>query len=366
MTSTSDQGTPSGPTDPRSTTQLTEISTQTFHAFPNLPPELRMKIWKASCLPRSEHDHGIQHVTADVVQENWDGDYDEIVVCDEHLEYFEDDFDVETDEMGYVTLRASKRDTKLPVNFQTTTDQSKKSAYLWDHGLWMACRESRAAITEYLKIDSWLRHYTADQEHLLFSLPCAPSQRHILHYPSTVRYLPRSLYNMHLLAPFLGRRNFTIIQQWNIALKFDRSWLIGFPDNIYQLRQENSPRGLLANWMDRFQDAVGPEPTLWIVDDTVSWVTLPGLECKTLYRDCGAEYVQSYWFAVRDNTAPKTPDVEEFMILFSRLLEEDGGYDDLEIANMIQLLVRKDRELPPESDAETEDGEVEDGDKPEN
>ncbi|KAM0398833.1 hypothetical protein ACHAPZ_007798 [Fusarium culmorum] len=228
-----------------------------------------MKIWKASCLPRSEHDHGIQHVTADVVQENWDGDYDEIVVCDEHLEYFEDDFDVETDEMGYVTLRALKRDTKLPVNFQTTTDQSKKSAYLWDHGLWMACRESRAAITEYLKIDSWLRHYTADQEHLLLSLPWydynfpstlvphkkdAPWRPIVLPRsdifcitPSTVRYLPRSLYNMHLLAPFLGRRNFTIIQQWNIALKFDRSWLIGFPDNIYQLRQENSPRGLLAN-----------------------------------------------------------------------------------------------------------------------
>ncbi|PTD10164.1 hypothetical protein FCULG_00007548 [Fusarium culmorum] len=267
-----------------------------------------MKIWKASCLPRSEHDHGIQHVTADVVQENWDGDYDEIVVCDEHLEYFEDDFDVETDEMGYVTLRALKRDTKLPVNFQTTTDQSKKSAYLWDHGLWMACRESRAAITEYLKIDSWLRHYTADQEHLLLSLPW-----YDYNFPSTL-----------------------------VPHKKDAPW-----------------RPIVLPRSDIF--CITP-----IVDDTVSWVTLPGLECKTLYRDCGAEYVQSYWFAVRDNTAPKTPDVEEFMILFSRLLEEDGGYDDLEIANMIQLLVRKDRELPPESDAETEDGEVEDGNKPEN
>ena len=79
-----------------------------FHFFPKLPPEVRIKIWKAACLPRTSTDHGIHFITVDRVPET--DDRDSKVTSHPNLEGFDEEFyDVENEENGFVTLRAVRR-----------------------------------------------------------------------------------------------------------------------------------------------------------------------------------------------------------------------------------------------------------------
>jgi len=118
---------------------------QEFHLFSKLPPELRIRIWKAACLPRTSTDHGIYYVFVNRVRKSEeDEDY---VTLDPNLDGYDDKFDVENDETAYVTLWALKRERPEP--------RSHASGYLYDAGLWAACKESRVAITEYLEIKGW-------------------------------------------------------------------------------------------------------------------------------------------------------------------------------------------------------------------
>ncbi|WXC52629.1 hypothetical protein QX201_012292 [Fusarium graminearum] len=353
-------------------TNVTEVTaptltpTPTFHPFPNLPAELRLRIWKAACLPRTQNDRAIQYVTADVVQENWDDD--DLVIFDEDVEYFFESDDEEDHETGYVTLRGlsgKKLHNSPPTN----------SAHLWDQGLWMACTESRRAIAKHLETHKWLPITGQRDEEYLSSVPWFhtyfPSilvpHRKAKHWrlivvprrdifcisAANLRYLPKSLYGMKLLAPLFGQRKSTIIGDWNIALKFDSSWNDNLPVDLYDLKQEKTPRGLLANWMDMLADEFEFQPTLWIIDDTAGWVAHPDPEPKTVFRDCDAEYVLSYWTSLRDYTGNgELGDLHEFISHFAEILEDGGNPDHIGVLVHIQFLVRKDRQMPPEPEAE--------------
>ncbi|RGP74033.1 hypothetical protein FSPOR_1728 [Fusarium sporotrichioides] len=252
----------------------TETTAPTFHGFPKLPPELRFKIWKAACLPRTYYDHGIHYVSVDVVEEDWrTGD---VVALDKNLEGYDEEFDMMSHAADYITLKALNVSKNRLVGAQTTTNHRKESAYLWDAGLWTACRESRYAINEHQDIDGWLQVYnrtiTGSPDdfwdlwyHKNFPSTIVPHKKDTPWRPivaprsdifcitaSALGALPRTLYGMRLLSPFLGQRNFTVVEDWNIAFKFDSSWNIGFPDDSEELKQENSRRGLLANWVDDF------------------------------------------------------------------------------------------------------------------
>ncbi|KAG8666709.1 hypothetical protein FPOAC2_11828 [Fusarium poae] len=356
-------------------------NTPAFHGFSKLPPELRIKIWKEACLPRTDNDHGLQYVTVDLVtMASLDADE---VLLDENLEGYDEEFDVESDETEYITLRALERIKKRRSNAQTPPDQSnKQSAYLWDAGLWLACKESRDAITEYLNINKWIQHakqeYTTDLPSWYdkkFPSTLVPHEtdkpwrpivmpRSDIFCIDTPHYLPRSLYGMKLLAPFLGQKRFTITQDWNIAFKFDSSWIVDFPRSIYEIQSENSPRGLLADWIERFEDEAYPEPTLWIIYDTARWVRLPGLECKTTYRDFCTEYVQIHWCALRgDAVNNETGDVRIFMELFADVVagvNEDWFFSDwfCSVKEHVQFLVRKENEIPSDILTESEESEI--------
>ncbi|KAM0490048.1 hypothetical protein ACHAP8_011971 [Fusarium lateritium] len=360
-------------------------NTPAFHGFPKLPPELRIKIWKAACLPRTDSDHGLQYVTVDVVKEDWENE--DVVVYNENLEGYDDEFEVESDDTGYITLRALKRTKKRPSNSQTPSNQSnKQSAYLWDAGLWLACKESRDTITEYLAIDKWIQvteqHHPTDVfdpgswYNKKFLSTLVPHKKDTIWRPmvvprsdifciasSPLRHLPRSLYGMKLLAPFLGQSKFTITQDWNIALRFDSSWLVNFPHDYYKLQTENSPRGMLANWVHMLLDDVNPAPTLWIIDDTARWATVAGLECGTVYRDCSAEYVQADWCTLLGETSNRGRcDVGIFMSSFAQLVEydHDAEWEWFEfdgVRHDIKLLVRKENAILTHIPAESQDGE---------
>jgi hypothetical protein len=176
---------------------------------------------------------------------------------------------------------------------------------------------------------------------------------------------------MNMLAPFLGTRNFTILGGWNIAFKFDNSWNVDFPRNLGKLKRENSQRGLLANWLENlgemFMNDACNQPVLWIIDDTVGWVTQPGLEYKSVYRDCGGDYVRAHWSATRgDSTSGGVGAVGQFINSLGKLLDGfvDGFmYMEMDMRTLIHLLVRKDNEIPSEVGADFGTGDTTDFDE---
>ncbi|ENH71930.1 hypothetical protein FOC1_g10002123 [Fusarium oxysporum f. sp. cubense race 1] len=95
---------------------ITEEMPPAFRYFKRLPIELRLKIWEAACLPSTDADHGLHYVTLDVVEE------------------------------------ALKR----PCEKSSEATNPNKSAYLWDAGLWLACKESRSVIAKHLDFEGWL------------------------------------------------------------------------------------------------------------------------------------------------------------------------------------------------------------------
>lgn len=135
--------TPTGGTD-----NLADIPPTTFHSFPKLSPEIRVKIWKYACFPRSETDHGIHYVTVNIVHEDFEEE--DIVTIDDNLEGYDEEFAVESDDDGYITLMAPK----LPFDHAAGLS-SNASACLWDARLSTACHESMLALAEYHNLQGW-------------------------------------------------------------------------------------------------------------------------------------------------------------------------------------------------------------------
>ncbi|RFN44912.1 hypothetical protein FIE12Z_10847 [Fusarium flagelliforme] len=319
---------------------------QKFHLFSKLPPELRIKIWEAACLPRTSTGHGIHYVFVNRVSESEeDEDY---VTCDPNLDGYDDEFDIENDETTYVTLQALKPERPEP--------RGHASSYLYDAGQWAACKESRVAIYEYLDVKRWETLQESGLRDML-----EPGWYSKGEFPSTLKpsknetwrpiSLPKSLYSMKLLAPFMGTRRFTIVEDWNIAFKFRDTWNHKFPKDVEVLKQEKSPRGFLANWFERFHDEILPEPTLYVIDDTGSWVEPSGW-MPTVYRDCDNEYVEVPWNASSQSTRTNIAGAAGvFIDQMEDLLQDDFPYDfeDMDspyewqplVQNKIRLLVRK-------------------------
>ncbi|RGP69255.1 hypothetical protein FLONG3_7891 [Fusarium longipes] len=351
----------------------------TFHCFPKLPPELRIKIWKAACFHRTDKDHGIHYVSVDTVVES--GEDEDIVLFDDNLQGFDDEFYMEHDQNGYITLRALSR-----TNGQNQDNHPKQSAYLWDAGLWSACKESRNAIIKHMDLDGWLKLRDESQQDLdedmsgwytqSFPSTLVPHERDkewrpftvprqdifcITGRPSALQY---SLFGLKLLAPLLGTPTFTIVENWKVAFKFDNSWNHNFPLKLDDLMQEGSKRGLLANWVDEVRlggydvDAYYL-PSLWIIDDTSPWAALPGLEPETVYHDCGAEYVRCHWGDIRGHAFDhgESP-VEQFINSFAALMDnyEDSSYMlfPTEAELHINLLVHKENRVPDDCRSATE------------
>jgi hypothetical protein len=343
----------------------------TFHCFPKLPTEIRLQIWKHACFPRSKIDHGIQYVTVNIVHE--DADEEDCVIFDDDLEGYDDELHVESDYDGYITLTGPKRPGNEPAGVQRSASRPNASACLWDGGLLTACRESRLVITEYHDLKGWLelrkQSNNSTQTHAWYEkdypstliphktdekwCPMVVPLRDIFCIDaSCVKTLPKSLYTMKLLAPFISTRTFTIVESWNIALKFDSSWNTNFPYHVGRLRREKTPRGLLANWLDRFQDEILPEPSVWIIDDSVGWVASPDKNSSPVYRDCDGDYIQINWDDTRCNGG--RGDVALFMDSLGDVLDDEDDYLPFETKKIVKLLVRKDNQLSRELEEDYE------------
>jgi len=101
------------------------MSSPTFHPVPRLPAEIQLQIWKAACIIssfpgyESYEQAGLHYVNVDTVK---------------------------TGGRDRLTLRALNN--KQGPNGDEEIPNNNRSAYMWDGGLWGACRLSREVITE--------------------------------------------------------------------------------------------------------------------------------------------------------------------------------------------------------------------------
>ncbi|KAF4457238.1 tetracycline resistance protein [Fusarium austroafricanum] len=113
----------------------------------------------------------------------------------------------------------------------------------------------------------------------------------------------------------------------NIALEFDSIWNVGLPDYFYDLVKENFAWGVLADCLFKLAcDLLSSEPLgLWVIDKSARWRSKSTKEPKTIYRDCGGEYVEVDWDdAYCGSKAGKPVGAKEFIEEFCMAYNDDS------------------------------------------
>ncbi|KAJ3528835.1 hypothetical protein NM208_g10022 [Fusarium decemcellulare] len=246
-----------------------------FHQFSRLPAELRIQIWEEACLPR--HLLGLHYFA-----------------LDEHKEL-------------------------IPI---PSSCLSKRSAYCWDAGLWMACKESRAVIGNHSQIEKWNEvRLRADREcknpgSLVGKEEAIPGvvptqeiheERHLMVYPSRDMFCVTANNNnwesllsswghhgLYLAVPFLGP-DWRPLAVKNIALEFDLSWNLDFPRDLFDLNDGKSSRGFLAQVLIDMSLRNSWSGEFWLIDKSALWRARLGQEVSLVFSDCDGEYVEIDW-----------------------------------------------------------------------
>ncbi|KAF4944808.1 hypothetical protein FGADI_12403 [Fusarium gaditjirri] len=116
--------------------KMEEMLPTTFHRFPNLPTELRLNIWKAACFPCTANQRGLHYIDLRTLAERLIAG---VVI-----------FNRDSMEM-----RALHPDFQTSPKDQQVVGRANRSAYMWDAGLWKACRESREIISMHFQLNIW-------------------------------------------------------------------------------------------------------------------------------------------------------------------------------------------------------------------
>ncbi|SCO76106.1 uncharacterized protein FRV6_00318 [Fusarium oxysporum] len=215
------------------------MSSPTFHPVPRLPAEIRLQIWKAACIIssipgyESYEQAGLHYVNVDTVK---------------------------TGGRDRLTLRAL--DNKQGPNGDEEIPNNNRSAYMWDGGLWGACRLSREVITEEIYF-MWLRLPDYSQGYLgrpaiLTSRNTHEEQGYMVFPRRDIfcirttdwKSLPQHFEHWSTGLPFFDPLSSSIIPVCTLAIEFDSSWIVDLPETLEELKAENSARGLVATWIE--------------------------------------------------------------------------------------------------------------------
>ena len=114
------------------------MSTQRFHCFANLPYELRRKIWQMAIRPANS---GVHHFSIFNSANDNNSPSAKFAILDnaQHSKF----------EYKAAAPRAACTQTVY------SWTQGNPSSYLWDTGLWTACKESREIIMAHLNMRYW-------------------------------------------------------------------------------------------------------------------------------------------------------------------------------------------------------------------
>ncbi|KAF5716057.1 hypothetical protein FGLOB1_2750 [Fusarium globosum] len=255
------------------------MSATTFHPFPDLPMEIKLQILMTACTESTFPGHlspdqgGLHYVNVDTIR---------------------------TGGGDLLTLRVlDKQDLNDDAGI------SNKSEYMRNGGLWGACKLSRAIIT--VKT-IFMRHKLIDaHQHDVGSLAILPSRNsdepHVyMVYPQqdifcirtgNWKSLPESFEQCNTGLPSFDPLSSAIIPTPTLAVEFDSSWIVDLPETLDELKAENSPRGLVATWMEGVASGWVQTPQLYLIDKGTLFVSqTPGY--SPVYHDCDGKYIRMY------------------------------------------------------------------------
>ncbi|KAF5576915.1 hypothetical protein FPANT_10696 [Fusarium pseudoanthophilum] len=265
---------------PEPSSQVTKMPS-TFHGFPRLPVEIQLQIWKEACslfdIPGydSHKQAGLHYVNVDTLKSG-----------------------------GKDRLALRALDHKQGPDGDEKASNSNRSAYMWDGGLWGACKLSREVITEkiysmWLQLPSYnraglgrpaiLTSRNADegQGYMVF-----PRRDMFCIWTTDWKSLPQHFEDCKTRLPFFDLfdpLSSSMVPVFNLAIEFDSSWIVDLPATLEELKAENSARGLVATWMEGVASGCVNTPHLYLIDKATLLVR------KTrgrgpIYHDCDGKY----------------------------------------------------------------------------
>ncbi|KAG5782449.1 hypothetical protein H9Q73_003883 [Fusarium xylarioides] len=309
-----------------------EMSSVAFHRFPNLPAELRLKVWKAACFPCTANHRGIHYI-------------DLATIGDGSLSKFQIRDNVPME------MRALHPDCQTSPNAQGPVGRANRSAYMWDAGLWRACKESREVISMHFQLRIWrrtqdkqidpleldeglsracqpylskvaLEFFSSDEEEVVYGKrpghkgpvhACEPflptcllfsNKEHVERFmvmPTrdlffvknlSGKQLPVSLEEPLLHVPCPNGQKIVLRHSFNLVLGFDTSWNDDFPVGWNELKKEESPRGLFATWANNCRCGVGDAPRIYLLNKAARWGPGWSVNEDTVFHDCDGAYVE--------------------------------------------------------------------------
>ncbi|KAF5552087.1 hypothetical protein FPHYL_9034 [Fusarium phyllophilum] len=307
-----------------------EMSPMTFHRFRNLPTEVRLMVWKAACFPYAADQRGLHYIDLETVEKNL---IDGVLIID----------------IGSMEMKALHPDFQTSPNEQRVVGCAKRSAYMWDAGLWKACRESRDVIFMHFQLNIWRGPQGKDIDPLeldeCLSKACRPyfedrasgsdeelyemyeerpdhessvherepflhtclvphSQEHAERFmvmPTRdlfrIKNLSKSQLPVSIDSPRLhsrcpNGRKIVLLRAFNLVFEFDNSWLDDFPESWRELQKEESPRGLFASWVEDRMEGWGDAPCIYLLNKAARWGPHWWVKDDTVFHDCDNAYVE--------------------------------------------------------------------------
>lgn len=250
-----------------------------FHLFTSLPTEMRLKIWDYALRSYHPSRPGAHFFSVTNFREDGDELKNLRVQC--HLgSRCENNH-------GYTYHLAAP---KFSTSHSWTNNNP--SSYLWDFGMWGACRESREIIEDHYKMEYWAaklvkdskvdfaRNLEADacvpficlQESEDWRFAIRPNQDLICIQPLnplTIGYNKTDIYFMEdicMVKPDTGLRGIK-----HVAFEYDSSWCddlveVSCPQDFRAYFEEKSPRGLFIRFFLECK-AFGIENNpIWLID----------------------------------------------------------------------------------------------------
>ncbi|KAI1013650.1 hypothetical protein LB503_010685 [Fusarium chuoi] len=307
-----------------------EIRPTTFHSFPNLATELRLKIWKAACFPYAATKRGLHYINLEPIGGN--------EISGELIT-----------EMAAMEMKALHPNFQTSSNLQGVVGRANRSAYMWDAGLWKACRESREVISRHFKLNIWGDIQEKDLD-LLDLDECLSKACQL--YPWKPRYeeleddeepyeerpglessarkpepfLPTCLFSRNqehterfmvmptrdlfcikslgrgdlpvtmqaprLHVPCPNSQEIVLLHSFNLVLEFNTSWLDDFPESWKKLKEEESSRGLFATWAEGCMKGRGNAPCIYLLNKAARWGPHWWVKDGIVFHDCDDAYVE--------------------------------------------------------------------------
>ncbi|KAK7426998.1 hypothetical protein QQZ08_006425 [Neonectria magnoliae] len=307
----------------------------TFKRFPDLPYELRRKIWERATHP-SGYDGGLHHFFITASDSAIRNTMANLVFLDPGRQ--------ERVREYRHPIAAVPKFSDLQNKSPLVT--SNWSAYFWDAGLWTACLESRRVMKQHYNYQqirrtqkAFLRYFRRVSAEIYHSAALL-----IEHWDvPLMATVPQTGGEWQLVVNTYRDVFCLTLESWSrtidwdkivfdlyftpdfplhgcvryIAMEFDDTWNINHPEDFIELLREDSPRGFLARGIHActFEQA---DCFIWLIDRQ-TWPRKRTLDEPTIFYDCKKVYIETdfkdmIWYDMDDDECDQNAGVFYFIL----------------------------------------------------